>query len=483
MSNTKRTITIDTANVQGLSGRGKNKNKTSNQTTTLKQKIKPNQFIRPSTLKKQLLARIKNHQQKKNSSTVAASKSQPQSQSRPSQAVPPVSENKESKGTTAVPALSVSNSNDAFTESLEYLKSLAANTREQRHQKQKNKTHKNHKVGSSPASTPVMVSPAPAFPQMPAQAQIMPTPAFPQMPPQAQVMPAPAFPQMPAQTQMPAPAFPQTPAPAPQVFLNTFPDSMVSESFQPHYSGLPDVSQSQEVHLNQEPQWGCLKRGNKPTFRTFHNKTCKLNALIHTPEMQTNTSVSVSGESGESSGESGDSEELGELGESGESGELETKSSDAVARSEVLYGSRQQRLDEYRNEQIKTDKKNIEPALKIKQTKQRVVTKRYKLGKYTNKNGPVIGVLIKNVQTQRNIEKKRNEMRHIPLDTIISRLYKKRLLKVGSTAPPDVLREMYESAVMAGDIENEGNDIALHNFLAGAEGSDESTASSSQSHS
>jgi hypothetical protein len=152
--------------------------------------------------------------------------------------------------------------------------------------------------------------------------------------------------------------------------------------------------------------------------------------------------------------------------------ESERDGPDPVALSEVLYGSRQQRLNDYRNEQVKTDKKNVEPVMKIKQTKQRIVTKKYKLGKYTNKTGPVIGVLIKNVQTQRNVEKKRNEMKHIPLDTIISRLHKKRLLKVGSSAPPDVLREMYESSMLAGDIENEGNDIALHNFLAGSTDND-----------
>jgi hypothetical protein len=145
----------------------------------------------------------------------------------------------------------------------------------------------------------------------------------------------------------------------------------------------------------------------------------------------------------------------------------EEGSSGAVAMSESMYGTRQQRLEEYRQEQIKAEKKTVEPTIKIKQTKQHIITKKYKLGKYNNKTGPVIGVLIKNVQTQRNVEKKRNELRRVPLDTVITRLHKKRLLKVGSTAPPDILREMYESAVLAGDIENEGNDIAMHNFLSG----------------
>ena len=136
---------------------------------------------------------------------------------------------------------------------------------------------------------------------------------------------------------------------------------------------------------------------------------------------------------------------------------------------ESTYGARKQRLDEYKREHFENALKNQQPVIRIRETKQRVITKKYKLGKYTNNNGPVIGVLIKNRQTQHNIEKKRNEMRHIPLHTIKARLHKKNLLKVGSTAPPDILREIYENAIFAGDIENDGDGILLHNFLASSE--------------
>jgi hypothetical protein len=231
------------------------------------------------------------------------------------------------------------------------------------------------------------------------------------------------------------------------------------------------------VVLNSEPQWGCLKSGNKPTFRSFHNKTCKLNTStsigsesgpVSHESLHDNVNNSVTANTSFSDNNNSNNNNSDTASASDSETENERDGPDPVSLSEVLYGSRQQRLNDYRNEQVKNDKKNIEPVIKIKQTKQRVVTKRYKLGKYTNKTGPVIGVLIKNVQTQRNVERKRNEMKHIPLDTIISRLHKKRLLKVGSSAPPDVLREMYESSMLAGDIENEGNDIALHNFLAGS---------------
>jgi hypothetical protein len=62
-------------------------------------------------------------------------------------------------------------------------------------------------------------------------------------------------------------------------------------------------------------------------------------------------------------------------------------------------------------------------------------------------------------------------MKHIPLHTIKARLHKKNLLKVGSIAPPDVLRELYETAVFAGDIEYENEGTLLHNFLTSSESS------------
>ena len=162
----------------------------------------------------------------------------------------------------------------------------------------------------------------------------------------------------------------------------------------------------------------------------------------------------------------------------GSSGDVETptetvsESTAAAATNEIIdsmYGVRKQRLDQYRREHIENAIKMQEPDIKIRETKQHVVTKKYKLGKYVNRNGPVIGVLIKNRQTQHSVEKKRKELRHIPLRTITARLHKKNLLKVGSTAPPDILRELYENAVFAGDIENDGDGILLHNFLSTTE--------------
>lgn len=221
----------------------------------------------------------------------------------------------------------------------------------------------------------------------------------------------------------------------------------------------PQMMQAPQFHLGPDPKWGCLKNGTKPTFRAVNNENrIQLNITEMPDDPMMNETTSMMGE------DNTDNANINVVrAELSESAEATNKSIEAT------YGARKQRLDEYKREHFKNELKNQQPVIKIRETKQHIVTKKYKLGKYTNKNGQVIGVLIKNRQTQHNIEKKRNEMRHIPLHTIKARLHKKNLLKVGSIAPPDILRELYENAVFAGDIENDGDGILLHNFLSSTE--------------
>jgi len=39
------------------------------------------------------------------------------------------------------------------------------------------------------------------------------------------------------------------------------------------------------------------------------------------------------------------------------------------------------------------------------------------------------------------------------------------LLKSGSSAPPEVIKKMFEQAILSGDINNINNNNAIHNFL------------------
>ena len=160
---------------------------------------------------------------------------------------------------------------------------------------------------------------------------------------------------------------------------------------------------SNEINILPERPYGCLKGGKKPTFREYHNKTLK--------HQHTTPSINQS---------------------------IKIKS------------DRQQKLHDL--------KKSYK---KIKQTKRKIKKTTFNLGR-TNKK---LSVLIKNNSTRRKIKREHGLLKQKSLNEIKKHLYDKNLIKIGSTAPNDVLRTLYEQSVLAGDVNNISNDIQLHNFM------------------
>lgn len=76
-----------------------------------------------------------------------------------------------------------------------------------------------------------------------------------------------------------------------------------------------------------------------------------------------------------------------------------------------------------------------------------------------------VRVLIKNINTQIKIEKEIKTLHTHSMETIRNYLLKRGLYKIGSTAPDDVLRKIYEESYTTGDIENKNSELLLHNYL------------------
>ena len=77
----------------------------------------------------------------------------------------------------------------------------------------------------------------------------------------------------------------------------------------------------------------------------------------------------------------------------------------------------------------------------------------------------VISVLVKNNKTRRLIKQEVGELKKTPIKEVKKYLRKHNLLKVGSAAPNDVLRLLYEQSVLTGDVYNMSKDTLIHNFL------------------
>ena len=89
------------------------------------------------------------------------------------------------------------------------------------------------------------------------------------------------------------------------------------------------------------------------------------------------------------------------------------------------------------------------------------IKKTHKLGKKDGK----VGVLIKNTKTRKQAYDEQKDLHKKPISEIKDYLRKHELLKVGSSAPTDVIRAIYENSILAGDVHNKNSQVLLHNYM------------------
>jgi hypothetical protein len=111
-------------------------------------------------------------------------------------------------------------------------------------------------------------------------------------------------------------------------------------------------------------------------------------------------------------------------------------------------------------QRVKKPRNALRPIKKQKRT----TTRTFRVGK--SKHYAHVGVLIPNKTIRTQVLAKKQKIRETPIEDVRKYLIKKGLIRIGSSCPNDVLRQMYESSMlMCGEIQNHNPDNLLYNYL------------------
>jgi hypothetical protein len=203
--------------------------------------------------------------------------------------------------------------------------------------------------------------------------------------------------------------------------------SKISENSENSENNDLIISNNSSIILEEKP-YGCLKSGNKPTFREWKRLTQKRQDLN-----SGNTFTNIE--------------------------KIKIHSENSIEDKEELQNKDNNIIIKERQEKLQNIKKNFNNKNTLNVIDRHTKTTKYKLGK----QGKHVSILIKNNTTRKNIKEDITKLYKKSIIEIKNYLKKHNLIKVGTNAPNDVLRQIYEQSILAGDIKNNSNFI--YNYL------------------
>ena len=115
--------------------------------------------------------------------------------------------------------------------------------------------------------------------------------------------------------------------------------------------------------------------------------------------------------------------------------------------------------------EILREKKEREELLIPKQLLKTTTSRKFTLGK--SEKYKRVSVLLKDKKTRKNVLDAQKELKKTNIADVRKYLRQHGIIKVGSTAPNDILRKTFEASMLAGEITNTNKETMLHNFING----------------
>jgi hypothetical protein len=234
------------------------------------------------------------------------------------------------------------------------------------------------------------------------------------------------------------------------------------------------TTEGQPINLhrkNNDPvPYGILKGGTKPTYRDW-NKTQRNYEITNPQSALTISGIEVNRIKSERENTLNN---LREKLKQKQLEEIKNKSQDIMITPNLLE---KPLTDKPLTEQLVTDKPVIEQRVEnatplnvglgeeiiaTKRITKKTIKRKYTLGKSKNKNR--VSVLVKDRGTRKLILGAQKILKQKPINNVKDYLREHNFIKIGSNAPNDVLRKLFESSMLAGEITNINSEILLHNF-------------------
>ena len=192
---------------------------------------------------------------------------------------------------------------------------------------------------------------------------------------------------------------------------------------------IPEPVSNSTISLNykidNEVGYGCLKNGLKPNYRTWI-KTKKNNCLEENTKPIKQTFI---------------------------------QNTPSLLEEIPIQEIPLQQIPIHKKQNIQKEVVSIPTEQTIKKT----IKKTYTLGK--SKMYRKIGLLLKNKTIKQKVLDAQKELKKTDIKSIKKYLVDKGLIKIGSNAPVDVLKELYENAKLTGEVNNSNKETLLYNFI------------------